>query len=237
MERQSSFSFKPTRLLFFSFTISSSLLFCFFISFWIFTDPRSNFRETHLQFNQSSLSVYLKTKKDQNFTSFSGNFTVYKGKDAILAHTHLRTSANSSSARSVVSDVEKVVRLNNESEAFVERKRVSGANVTSLVGSLVRNSSNSSRKIAVSAVRRKLERKNSSQCDVFNGRWVFDDSYPLYTNSSCPFIDEGFNCQANGRLDRDYMKWRWQPHNCNVPRYLILFVKFISFSLFVVYVQ
>ncbi|XXG79113.1 hypothetical protein AAC387_Pa09g0257 [Persea americana] len=219
MERQRSFPLKSTRLLVFSFTISSSLLFCFFFSFWLFTDPPSNFRETHLQFNQSSLSVFLTTKKAQTFTSYSGNFTVNKGGNAILAHTHLRTSTNSSSGRSVVSDVEKVVRLKNESEAFVERNRVSEAKVTRLPGSPVRRSSNSSEKITLSAVKRKIKRNESSQCDVFNGRWVFDESYPLYTYSSCPFIDDGFNCQANGRLDRDYLKWRWQPKDCNIPRF------------------
>ncbi|KAJ8619413.1 hypothetical protein MRB53_027942 [Persea americana] len=179
MERQRSFSLKPTRLLVFSFAISSSLLFCFFFSFWLFTDPPSNFRETHLQFNLSSLSVYLTTKKAQTFTSFSGNFTVNKWGNAILAHTHLRTSTNSSSGRSVVSDVEMVVRLKNESEAFVERKRVSEAKVTSLAGSPVRKSSNSSEKIKLSVVKRKIKRNKSSQCDVFNGRWVYDESYPL----------------------------------------------------------
>ncbi|GFQ01561.1 protein trichome birefringence-like 6 [Phtheirospermum japonicum] len=31
--------------------------------------------------------------------------------------------------------------------------------------------------------------------------------------------DEGFNCQSNGRLDKDYMKWRWQPQDCDIPRF------------------
>ncbi|KAF3436546.1 hypothetical protein FNV43_RR23638 [Rhamnella rubrinervis] len=53
----------------------------------------------------------------------------------------------------------------------------------------------------------------------FKGRWVYDESYPLYTNSSCPFIDEGFNCQGNGRSDQNYIKWRWQPQDCEIPRF------------------
>ncbi|KAL3517369.1 hypothetical protein ACH5RR_019958 [Cinchona calisaya] len=56
-------------------------------------------------------------------------------------------------------------------------------------------------------------------CDVTKGKWVFDETYPLYRNTSCPFIDEGFNCEANGRLDKDYMKWRWQPQDCDLPRF------------------
>ncbi|KAF7153442.1 hypothetical protein RHSIM_Rhsim01G0291200 [Rhododendron simsii] len=59
----------------------------------------------------------------------------------------------------------------------------------------------------------------SRNCDVTKGRWVFDENYALYTNVSCPFIDEGFDCQGNGRLDKEYMKWRWQPQDCDIPRF------------------
>jgi hypothetical protein len=62
---------------------------------------------------------------------------------------------------------------------------------------------------------------SAAHCDVYDGNWVFDESYPFYTSNSCPFIDEGFSCEANGRTDRRYMKWRWQPKHCNIPRYLL----------------
>ncbi|XVF22086.1 hypothetical protein REPUB_Repub12eG0143500 [Reevesia pubescens] len=65
----------------------------------------------------------------------------------------------------------------------------------------------------------KIEEKNINNCDVTKGMWVYDESYPLYTNESCPFIDEGFNCDSNGRLDRNYMKWKWQPQDCDFPRF------------------
>ncbi|BFG43436.1 hypothetical protein CerSpe_297100 [Prunus speciosa] len=59
-------------------------------------------------------------------------------------------------------------------------------------------------------------------CDFSTrGRWVYDKSYPLYTNRSCPFIFEGFDCQGNGRSDQDYMRWRWQPQDCDIPRCLL----------------
>lgn len=63
-----------------------------------------------------------------------------------------------------------------------------------------------------------VEEKRVRGCDFARGRWVYDESYPLYTNVSCPLIDEGFNCQGNGRKDKDYMKWRWQPQDCDIPR-------------------
>ncbi|XWS10170.1 hypothetical protein CRYUN_Cryun39dG0052500 [Craigia yunnanensis] len=56
-------------------------------------------------------------------------------------------------------------------------------------------------------------------CDFFQGSWVEDDTYPLYNNSSCPFILQGFDCQANGRLDELYLKYRWNPTACSLPRF------------------
>ena len=72
----------------------------------------------------------------------------------------------------------------------------------------------------------RVKEKRTKDCDVTRGRWVFDESYPLYTNGYCPFIDEGFNCQGNGRPDKAYMKLRWQPQDCDIPRYYLYFLCF-----------
>lgn len=56
-------------------------------------------------------------------------------------------------------------------------------------------------------------------CNIFSGKWVKDASYPLYQPSSCPYVDEAFNCHDNGRIDMEYLKWRWQPHDCELPRF------------------
>ncbi|KAM5559069.1 protein trichome birefringence [Rosa sericea] len=60
--------------------------------------------------------------------------------------------------------------------------------------------------------------KSLLSCDLFHGEWVEDDSYPLYEPGSCPLIDEQFNCIRNGRPDKDYQKFKWQPKDCNLPR-------------------
>ncbi|KAJ0112068.1 hypothetical protein Patl1_03409 [Pistacia atlantica] len=56
-------------------------------------------------------------------------------------------------------------------------------------------------------------------CDLFDGNWVWDDNYPLYQSTDCFFIDEGFRCLENGRPDNFFTKWRWQPKDCNMPRF------------------
>jgi hypothetical protein len=55
-------------------------------------------------------------------------------------------------------------------------------------------------------------------CDIFDGRWVRDDSKPYYPAGSCPYIDKDFDCHLHGRSDDGYLKWRWQPNGCDIPR-------------------
>lgn len=63
------------------------------------------------------------------------------------------------------------------------------------------------------------EEEDVSSCDLFDGRWVEDDvSEPLYKPGSCPFIDDSFNCFKNGRPDLDFLRLRWKPSGCQLPR-------------------
>lgn len=59
----------------------------------------------------------------------------------------------------------------------------------------------------------------SDKCNIFNGGWVRDErEVPFYPAGSCPYIDNDFNCHQNGRPDNDFLRWRWQPNDCNIPR-------------------
>uniref|UniRef100_A0A5B6Z6F9 Uncharacterized protein n=1 Tax=Davidia involucrata TaxID=16924 RepID=A0A5B6Z6F9_DAVIN len=60
--------------------------------------------------------------------------------------------------------------------------------------------------------------KSLMNCNLFDGEWVRDDSYPLYKPGSCKLIDEQFNCYLNGRPDSGYLKLKWKPKGCNLPR-------------------
>ncbi|KAJ9177798.1 hypothetical protein P3X46_012970 [Hevea brasiliensis] len=71
-----------------------------------------------------------------------------------------------------------------------------------------------------------ISKSNDSigDCNVFDGNWIVDNSYPLYNASECPFVEQGFNCLGNGRKDEDYLKWRWKPKNCDIPRFNIYYI-------------
>ncbi|CAL0303721.1 unnamed protein product [Lupinus luteus] len=58
-----------------------------------------------------------------------------------------------------------------------------------------------------------------NSCDLFSGSWVHDDTYPLYDSSLCPFIGDQFDCKKKGRSDTDYLKLKWKPTGCELPRF------------------
>ncbi|KAL5550740.1 hypothetical protein UlMin_000916 [Ulmus minor] len=63
-------------------------------------------------------------------------------------------------------------------------------------------------------------RKSSESCDVFSGKWIFDNSsYPLYKESECPYMSDQLACHRHGRSDLGYQFLRWQPNGCNLKRW------------------
>lgn len=58
-----------------------------------------------------------------------------------------------------------------------------------------------------------------SGCNLFSGKWVFDNrTYPLYNEKQCTFMSDQLACAKFGRQDLEYQNWRWQPHQCDLPR-------------------
>ena len=65
----------------------------------------------------------------------------------------------------------------------------------------------------------KMQLKDYSSCDMFSGRWVYDNStHPMYSGLNCAYMNDEIACDKYGRNDTRYQRWRWQPHGCNLPR-------------------
>ncbi|KAK4776233.1 hypothetical protein SAY87_024194 [Trapa incisa] len=56
-------------------------------------------------------------------------------------------------------------------------------------------------------------------CDLFRGTWVPYPNATYYTNETCPLIIDQQNCLKFGRLNTDFLKWRWKPDDCELPRF------------------
>ncbi|KAI8527046.1 hypothetical protein RHMOL_Rhmol12G0046000 [Rhododendron molle] len=65
----------------------------------------------------------------------------------------------------------------------------------------------------------KRQKDSVGNCDIFDGRWVRDETKPYYPAGSCPFIDKDFDCHLNGRPDGEYLKWKWKPYGCDIPSF------------------
>lgn len=63
----------------------------------------------------------------------------------------------------------------------------------------------------------------SNKCNLFSGKWIFDNkSYPLYKEKECSFMSDQLACEKFGRKDLNHQFWRWQPHQCDLPRSVCL---------------
>ncbi|XP_074320792.1 protein trichome birefringence-like 1 [Silene latifolia] len=97
----------------------------------------------------------------------------------------------------------------------------SEVNSSDLAASLSKNQGMSRSNDTVSESRVKKQGNEIEElvgCDLYDGGWIRDESYPLYKPGSCKLVDEQFNCVLNGRPDNDYYKLKWKPKGCSLPR-------------------
>lgn len=204
-----------------------------FFSIYVLNLPLSTRQQTHLHFNTTTtttVSLGLRSPFNiQTLTALHRNYSATQFKNSILVSTHFSTLENESQISNISTfqailedgSVKTSTLFGNRSTKteIVSSKDLEIVSVNSSVLTWKQQnvSITLSKKGEVSSdVLKALN--NKKECDIPNGKWVFDESYPLYTNASCPYIDEGFSCESNGRLDKNYMKWRWQPQDCDIPR-------------------
>ncbi|KAL8050504.1 hypothetical protein ABFX02_06G086500 [Erythranthe guttata] len=56
-------------------------------------------------------------------------------------------------------------------------------------------------------------------CDFTKGKWVSDQTYPLYSAATCPYLSSAVSCRRNGRPDSHYENFKWVPDSCSIPRF------------------
>ncbi|CAA0815891.1 Protein trichome birefringence-like 37 [Striga hermonthica] len=56
-------------------------------------------------------------------------------------------------------------------------------------------------------------------CEFSQGSWILDGSQPMYNVSICSFIEKQFDCIGNGRPDNLFLKYRWKPSGCELPKF------------------
>ncbi|KAL6998454.1 Protein trichome birefringence-like 34 [Sarracenia purpurea var. burkii] len=59
----------------------------------------------------------------------------------------------------------------------------------------------------------------TSHCNLFSGKWVFDNGKSYYREKECRFMSDQLACEKFGRQDLSFQNWRWKPHSCDLPRF------------------
>ncbi|KAE8671262.1 Protein trichome birefringence-like 6 [Hibiscus syriacus] len=196
MERQRSFSSTSTRFLLFAFTISSSLIFLVSLFTWVLKSNPSIHQDTHFQFNYSVFNLGgHKPITVESLSSFSSNSSAKHSKDTHFLKSENESGSGNFSVFKQIQIQENLGEVLEDGDSETESEEAPAPSMEDI----------------------EVETNETTEGD--EGKWVYDESYPLYTNGSCPFIDEGFSCDTNGRRDRNYMKWKWQPQDCYFPRF------------------
>ncbi|CAL0334732.1 unnamed protein product [Lupinus luteus] len=55
------------------------------------------------------------------------------------------------------------------------------------------------------------------RCNIYSGNWTLYYESPYYNNETCHFMYHKHNCLKHGRPDREILKLRWKPDECELP--------------------
>lgn len=81
------------------------------------------------------------------------------------------------------------------------------------------NTPNSPRPYSIRRSNANNSTNTAKRCDIFRGKWVPSQKEPYYTNSTCSVIYNLQNCLKFGRVDKEFLKWRWKPDQCYLPMF------------------
>ncbi|EPS70959.1 hypothetical protein M569_03800, partial [Genlisea aurea] len=57
-------------------------------------------------------------------------------------------------------------------------------------------------------------------CDYGKGKWIYEDSQPLYSGFGCKqWLSPMWACRLTQRTDFEYEKLRWRPENCKMEEF------------------
>ncbi|KAK9671625.1 hypothetical protein RND81_12G043300 [Saponaria officinalis] len=164
----------------------------------LFPDKVGNFEQNN---------TTIPPKIDQNPKMSPNNSVINheKQKNLTVAHQSSNSSSNATITPQISSNSTKIG---------------SGLEVNSsdLSASLSKNQGKINGNESVTITKKGNEVEKLVGCDLYDGNWVKDESYPLYKPGSCKLVDEQFNCFLNGRPDSDYQKLKWKPNSCSLPR-------------------
>lgn len=148
-------------------------------------------------------------KVNFSHTVNNGSFPVEEGQSSGNCSLVVKGDVNSKEIRSQF--------VNNTS--YVNSKVPDNNNVTNLSGDggSLNDSNNKITNPRYDSEPTKMHGSSYDKCNIFDGRWVRDDSKPYYPPGSCPYIDRDFDCHLNGRPDDGFVKWKWQPNGCDIP--------------------
>ncbi|XP_060196701.1 protein trichome birefringence-like 4 [Lycium barbarum] len=202
-------------------TLAFGITFLFFtcVVFFVFNNPSLN--------NHSSIWFKKILEKRSHFYDFLENTHVHspqfsrKINGVNLNYSSVSQNGFSSSVAKTNNTENGEKGFNNdENEGTSNEKEVKQKQRLNFSSNYMKNGDGISKDSGKLNGNEKIESwwEKMSHCDIFDGKWMKDEAGPLYEHGSCPHIDEPFDCYKNGRPDNGYMKFRWHPKHCNIPR-------------------